>query len=193
VKGCRIQDAKAGGRRRKTKLRSQKAEASAEKLLGKGGKNEQKGSCSLGGVLSLAKNKVTIPQAAKGKVTLIMVAFLRESQPQIDSWLGPFTRTFGGREGFTFYEIPMISSGYRFMSFMIDSGMRSGIPKEKHDNVVTYYGNIEKYTKALQIDPRSGHVFLLDREGIIRWQARGFATDETLKELFDLAEKLAQG
>jgi hypothetical protein len=136
---------------------------------------------------------VTIPQAAKGKVTLIMVAFLRESQPQIDSWLGPFTRTFGGREGFTFYEIPMISSGYRFMSFMIDSGMRSGIPKEKHDNVVTYYGNIEKYTKALQIDPRSGHVFLLDREGIIRWQARGFATDETLKELFDLAEKLAQG
>jgi hypothetical protein len=107
--------------------------------------------------------------------------------------LDPFARKFGGREDLTFYEIPMISSGYRFMAFMIDSGMRSGIPKAKHDNVVTYYGDVEKYTKALQIDPRSGHAFLLDRDGIIRWQTQGFATDETLRELFDLAEKLAQG
>jgi hypothetical protein len=140
---------------------------------------------------SLAKTPVSIPGSAKGKVVLIAVAFLRESQPQLDSWLGPFTERFASKEGFTFYEIPMISSGYRFMRFIIDSGMRGGIPKEKHKNVVTMYGDVEKYMNELKLDARYGYAFLLDREGIIRWQSKGFSTPEALKELFEMAEKLA--
>ena len=139
---------------------------------------------------SLAKTRESIPGSAKGKVTLIAVAFLQQSQPQLDSWLGPFTERFGGKEGFTFYEIPMISSGYKFMRFIIDSGMRGGIPKEKHKNVVTMYGDVEKYMNELNLDARYGYAFLLDREGIIRWQEKGFSTPETLKELFEMAEKL---
>lgn len=141
---------------------------------------------------SLAKTRESIPGSAQGKVTLIAVAFLQQSQPQLDSWLGPFTERFGGRQDFTFYEIPMISSGYKFMSFIIDSGMRGGIPKEKHKNVVTMYGDVEKYMKELGLDARYGYAFLLDREGIIRWQDKGFSTPESLKELFAMAEKLAQ-
>ena len=140
---------------------------------------------------SLAKTPVSIPGSAQGKVALIAVAFLQQSQPQLDSWLGPFTERFGSKEGFTFYEVPMISSGYRFMSFIIDSGMRGGIPKEKHKNVVTMYGDVEKYMQALDLDARYGYAFLLDREGIIRWQGKGFSTPEVLKELFEMAEKLA--
>ena len=141
---------------------------------------------------SLAKTRESIPGSAKGKVTLIAVAFLQQSQPQLDSWLGPFTERFGGKEGFTFYEIPMISSGYKFMRFIIDSGMRGGIPKEKHKNVVTMYGDVEKSMNELNLDARYGYAFLLDREGIIRWQGNGFSTPETLKELFEMAEKLAR-
>ena len=141
---------------------------------------------------SLAKTRESIPESAKGKVALIAVAFLQQSQPQLDSWLGPFAERFGGKEGFTFYEVPMISSGYRFMRIIIDSGMRGGIPREKHKNVVTMYGDVEKYTKELNLEPRYGYAFLLDKEGIIRWQGQGFATPESLKELFALAEKIAE-
>ena len=140
---------------------------------------------------SLAKTLESIPDSAKGKVTLIVVAFLQQSQPQLDSWLGPFGEKFGSQEGFTFYEVPMISSGYKFMRFVIDSGMRGGIPKNKHKNVVTMYGDVEKYMNELNLEARYGYAFLLDKEGIIRWQGQGFATPETLKELFDLAEKLS--
>ena len=140
---------------------------------------------------SLAKTPVSIPGAAQGKVALIAVAFLQQSQPQLDSWLGPFTERFASKEGFTFYEVPMISSGYKFMSFIINSGMRGGIPKEKHKNVVTMYGDVEKYMKELDLDARFGYAFLLDREGVIRWQGKGFSTPEALKELFEMAEKLA--
>ena len=140
---------------------------------------------------SLAKTRESIPESAKGKVTLIAVAFLRESQPQLDSWLAPFTEKYASTEGFTFYEVPMISSGYKFMRSVIDGGMRAGIPKEKHKNVVTMYGDVEKYMNELGLDSRFGYAFLLDREGIIRWQGQGFSTPETLKELFEMAEKLA--
>jgi len=141
---------------------------------------------------SLANTPVTLPDAAKGSVTLLTVAFLRESQSQLDSWLEPFVARYGDKKGFTFYEVPMLSRGYKFMRFMIDGGMRAGIPQEKHRNVVTMYGDIEKYIQALNLDPRYGYAFLLDKEGIIRWQGQGFANPETLKNLFDLAEKLAQ-
>ncbi len=140
---------------------------------------------------SLAKTSESIPESAKGKVALIVVAFLQQSQPQLDSWLGPFAERFGGKEGFTFYEVPMISSGYKFMRLLIDSGMRGGIPKEKHKNVVTMYGDVEKYMKELNLEARFGYAFLLDKEGIIRWQGKGFATPESLKELFELAEKMS--
>ena len=141
---------------------------------------------------SLAKTRETIPDSAHGKITLVAVAFLRESQGQLDAWLGPFIERFGGKEGFMFYEVPMINVGYLFMRYMIDGGMRAGIPSNKHKHVVTMYGNVEKYTKELNIDPRYGHAFLLDREGIIRFQGQSYPNPETLKELFDTAEKLAQ-
>jgi hypothetical protein len=140
---------------------------------------------------SLAKTPESIPDSAKGKVALIAVAFLQQSQSQLDSWLGPFEEKFGGREGFTFYEVPMISSGYRFMRMVIDSGMRGGIPKYKHKNVVTMYGDVEKYMNELNLEARYGYAFLLDKEGIIRWQGQGFSSPESLKELFELAEELA--
>ncbi len=139
---------------------------------------------------SLAKTPESIPDSARGKITLVAVAFLRESQAQLDSWLGPFTERFGNREGFTFYEVPMLSTGYRLMRPLIDGGMRAGIPDAKHKHVVTMYGNVKKYVEELSMDTRLGYAFLLDREGIIRWQGQGFATPETLQELFDTAEKL---
>ena len=47
---------------------------------------------------SLARTEESIPDSAKGKVALITVAFLRESQPQLDSWLEPFTEQYGGKD-----------------------------------------------------------------------------------------------
>lgn len=141
---------------------------------------------------SLAGTKESIPESCRGKVTLVAVAFLRESQGQLDSWLNPFYEKFGKRDGFMFYEIPMISSGYKFMKFIIDGGMRGGIPSFKHKHVVTMYGDVEKYLTALNLDARSGYAFLLDREGGIRFQARGYANETSLQELFAKAEELAR-
>lgn len=140
---------------------------------------------------SLAGTKESIPESCRGKVTLVTVAFLRENQGQLDSWLNPFYERFGNDPRFMFYEIPMISSGYKFMKIIIDGGMRAGLPSFKHKHVVTMYGDVEKYISELSLDPRYGYAFLLDRDGAIRFQAYGYATPQRLQELIGLAEWLS--
>jgi hypothetical protein len=141
---------------------------------------------------TLEGTQANVPDDAAGKVTLVCVAFLRESQSQLDSWLNPFYEKFGSRTDIMFYEVPMISGGYKFMKPIIDGGMRGGLPAFKHKHVVTMYGDVQSYQQALNIDPRNGHAFLLDREGTIRWQEEGFSNEENRASLFAATEALLQ-
>ena len=141
---------------------------------------------------SLAGNLLTLPDCAEGKITLVSIAFVRNAQEQIDSWIRPFEREFGGDEQFAVYELPMISQGWKVLSWMIDSGMRGGIPVEKHDNVITLYGDYSNYQETLEMeDTQSAYVFLLDKKGIIRWRGQGYATPETERELINTAIELS--
>jgi hypothetical protein len=140
---------------------------------------------------SLAGNKVTLPDSAKGKVTLVVLSFKRDSQSQNDSWLGPFEKEFGQNQGYFFYEIPMIRKRFVFMAPLIDGGMRAAIPNEKHKNVITFYGNVDPYKQALKIeDIYLGYAYLLDQEGIIRWQGQGTAKAEDIKLMIETAKGL---
>ena len=140
---------------------------------------------------SLAGNVVTFPGVLEGKVTLICIAFVRSAQNMIDSWIQPFERKFGKDSKFAVYEIPMINEAWKVLSWVIDSGMRGGIPVEKHDNVVTFYGDYSGYQKTLGIeDTNLAYVFLLDQKGIIRWKGQRYAKPETERELFETAKAL---
>ena len=123
---------------------------------------------------------VSLPADCRGFVTLIAIAFQRGAQGMIESWYEPFSREFGDNPEVRFYEIPMIGSAYwRMVSGWIDSGMRSGIPVAKHPFVVTYYGDVFPYRRDLGMeDPALAYMFLLDREGRIRWRAKGYGEEE---------------
>jgi len=122
----------------------------------------------------LAGRVVSLPGAAGGKVTLICIAFVRSAQSMIDSWVQPFERKFEKDSRFAVYEIPMINAAWRVLSWMIDSGMKRGIPIEKHDNVVTFYGDYSSYQEALGMeDINLAYIFLLDKKGIVRWSWHG--------------------
>ncbi len=109
----------------------------------------------------------------------------------IDSWAQPFELEFGKDSRFTVYEVPMISEAWIIVSWLIDSGMRGGIPVEKHDNVITFYGDYSSYQEALGMeDTNLAYVFLLDPKGIIRWTWRGYASPEHVIELIETAKTL---
>jgi hypothetical protein len=141
---------------------------------------------------SLDQRDVMLPDDAKGMVTLIILAFERQAQTMVDSWVGPFERHLCGSGQYTYFEVPMIAGVWgRMFSRFIDDGMRAGVPRDRHRNVVTYYGNFDMYSSLLSLeDHGSCYVFLLDKSGFIRWRGKGYSTPETIEELVTTAHSL---
>ena len=112
-------------------------------------------------VKTLSGKELVLPDDAEGEVVLIGVAFVREAQGMLDSWMDHFEELCHGRK---VYELPIIESDlWKIFSGFIDGGMRSGIPEEKHDLVGTHYGDASKFKEKLGIvDTDRGYVFLLD-------------------------------
>ncbi|MFW5944203.1 MAG: hypothetical protein ACOCTU_02990 [Bacteroidota bacterium] len=133
---------------------------------------------------TLSGKKLIFPKATKGKHTFILVAFKRQTQGELDSWLDPFIEEFGSRDSVTFYEIPMISKNWKWMSTWIDSGMRAGVPEFKHDHVATYYGSLTKYFDHFHVDDIGNvYVFFLDKEGNMIFNTSGPADEQKFGEL----------
>ncbi|MFC1725136.1 hypothetical protein ACFL4T_05890 [candidate division KSB1 bacterium] len=142
-------------------------------------------------VKTLSGKEIIYPDSLKGKISLIFIAFERETQKKIDSWFYPYYEKYKSNENLKMYEIPMLKRRYKLMSFIIDGGMRRGIVKNRHDYVTTYYGDINKYKRILSMDDNSEcYLFLLDREGNILWHETGTADEEKLQKLCDQTDKL---
>ncbi|MBS3817725.1 MAG: hypothetical protein KGY76_09215 [Candidatus Thermoplasmatota archaeon] len=131
---------------------------------------------------SLSGKEVTLPDDTEGEVILVAVAFKREAQGMIDSWMNYFEELCEGKEA---YELPVIESSFwKVFSGFIDSGMKSGIPEEKHDSVVTHYGDASDFKETLGIeDKRLGYVFLLDENGRVVFKGEGYADEGGKEEL----------
>ena len=141
---------------------------------------------------SLAGQKVTLPDATRGRVAVIIAAFARQAQGRIDSWARPLLDRYGDDGAVRYYELPMISGWYSWMSGFIDGGMRRGVPKPLHDNVVTYYGPLDSYLRAFDVQDKSDcYLFVLDGEGIVRHAARGPADLGGLELLYQTIDSLA--
>ncbi len=62
---------------------------------------------------------------------------------------------------------------------------------EKHDNVITFYGDYSNYKEDLGIgDINFAYVFLLDKKGIVRWCGHAYANPEIEIEFIDVAKAL---
>ena len=74
----------------------------------------------------LSGRTAVLPQAASGRVALLMLGFTYDSRFQVEAWAKRFRQDFGTKSGVTFFEIPMIGGMARMGKWFIDSGMRRG-------------------------------------------------------------------
>lgn len=122
----------------------------------------------------LTGRKALLPEAAKGKSALLAIGFTYDSRFAVEAWVKRFREDFGQKQAITFYEIPMIGGMARMGKWFIDSGMRSGTPKELHENVITVYGGVEPWKKRLGYkEAKDAYLILIDTEGKIRWLHHG--------------------
>jgi hypothetical protein len=134
---------------------------------------------------NLEGRKFNLPEDFEGELDLVFVAFQREQQTLVDSWL-PLAKTLTARyEGLRYYELPTIYRANSLVRWFINNGMRSGIPDQHaRESTITLYIDKEPFRAALGIpDEQTIHVLLIDAAGRVIWRTTDAHAAEKEKDL----------
>jgi hypothetical protein len=122
----------------------------------------------------LSGRPAILPDAAAGKVGLLLLGFSYDSRFAVEAWAKRFRADFGSNPGVTFFEVPMIGGMARMGKWFIDRGMRRGTPKEDHEHVVTVYGGTDAWKDRTGFrDDKAAYVILIDDRGTVAWRHTG--------------------
>ena len=128
---------------------------------------------------------VELPDAFAGERNVVVIAFRRQHQTLVDSWLPWFEEQAETDPGLRFYELPTIGRLWAPVRPFIDGGMAAAI----RDPVIlqrtfTIYGDVGRVTGPLGIRDRSTiTVCALDGSGSVLGQGTGGFTVDLAEEL----------
>jgi hypothetical protein len=136
-------------------------------------------------VRSLEGEKLVIPRDLEESRNLLAVAFLREQQADVDTWVPEFGRLEEADPKLVTYEVPVISRRFGPFRHRIDGAMTAAIPDPKtRAHTLTTYTDVGRVTRALGVDDTDRIVVVLaDREGEIEWLHLGERTEQAAASL----------
>lgn len=142
---------------------------------------------------NLNQRRIEIPAGLDAPYNLLMVAFLREQQEDVDTWLPTAREIAADHANVEYYELPTVFNGGPLFKMFLDGGMRSGIPAfAARDRTITLYLDTDKFRDLAGIDGSERiWVGLVDREGRVYWSARGPADEAKLLELRRVVLRIA--
>ena len=134
---------------------------------------------------ALSGRKYSLPRDFDGRANIVLVAFRREQQRDVDTWLPAAQELAAANAGVRYYELPTISRGYTLLRPLIDGGMRGGIPDPAmRDATITLYTNVDAFRAALGLaSDRTIYALLVDAGGVVRWRGEGAFTARQGAEL----------
>ena len=124
---------------------------------------------------NLEGERFALPADFKGELNVVLVAFKREQQGDVDSWM-PFLKSVAGaRRDLRTYELPVLGRGYRLMRPFIDGGMRRGIPDAAvRAATITLYIDKARFRESLSLpDEDRIYILLVDQQGRVQWRTDG--------------------
>ncbi len=120
----------------------------------------------------LNKKKIEWPKDFSADRTLLIVAFARGQQPQIDTWVSALKLNAPGAP--PWFEVPVIKNPGSFVRSFIDGGMRRGIPSSAaRSHVVTVYTDKKAFMAATGLPSEDVHVLVVARSGAVLARATG--------------------
>ena len=122
----------------------------------------------------LAGRKLTLPDASRGRVTLIAFGFSYGSREPVEAWTAHARTAWGGEPQFSWYQVPMIGGFARLARPFITGGMRKQTEPGYRPNAVVVFGGTGPWKARLGVgEDRLAYLVLIDREGIVRWRHAG--------------------
>ena len=134
---------------------------------------------------SLTRRKVSLPADFEGELNVVVIAFKRKQQEDVDTWMPHLRPLMADHLGLRVYELPVLPRSLTLMRGVIDGGMRGGIPDSSvRAATITLYINKTPFKNALAIKTEDRiEVVLVDRKGTVHWRAMGVFSETALREL----------
>lgn len=139
---------------------------------------------------NLERRSFTLPDDFEGERNLVLIAFKREQQFDIDTWIPTARSLAHSHPEFHYYELPTISRGIPLARWWLDGAMRAGIPdRAARAATITLYLDTGAFREALQLPSEDTiYAMLVDRMGRILWRTEGVCTDENDRALRHVLE-----
>lgn len=140
---------------------------------------------------TLTDKPVTVPDDSKGKYTIVGMAYSRDAENDLKTWLNPAYNKFIAKTGMldmdidvNLYFIPMFTGTNIAIAGKAKKQLQEDTGKEFYPHVLFYKGELKTYKKALEFDNKdTGYFFLLDKEGKIVWATSGKFTQKKMDAL----------
>ncbi|HLK67061.1 MAG TPA: hypothetical protein VKU19_26690 [Bryobacteraceae bacterium] len=117
---------------------------------------------------------IELPEAAAGKVTLLIIGFSKTAGEHSMDWEKPFSADFSQDSHVAVYAIAMLERVPGLVRGMVKSSIRKGRPKDQRDNMVmTTSGETEWRQFCGVTDDKVPYLVLLDGRGHTRWSGHG--------------------
>ena len=140
---------------------------------------------------NLAGKEYTLPADFEGELNIVAVAFQMWHQNEVNTWMPLFEQMEHQVPGLRAYELPVLRSMNRVSQWMIDQGMRGGIPDlATRSRTITLYTDKERFRQALDL-ANEDHItiLLVDRRGEVLWRTQGAYRPDTARELAAIVEQ----
>ena len=137
----------------------------------------------------LARNleglEVELPAAFDGHLNVVAIAFRRDHQSLVDSWVPWFDQQAVVHPGLRFYEVPTIGRVWAPVRNFIDGAMASAIREPVIlQRTLTVYGDVSRVTTPLGIEDRSTiAIVLVDHSGQVLWLGHGGFSEPLARDL----------
>lgn len=137
------------------------------------------------GIDLLGESRI-VPAAFSGELNIVAVAFEREQQKDVNTWIDVAEAIMKENASVKFYELPVIYEVNGMYRTWINNGMRSGIPsKTARERTITIYTDREEFTTLMQMTTDQISVLLIDNKGKILWRNNGVATKQAINSLLN--------
>src|SRR5688572_2344361 len=142
--------------------------------------------------------KVMLPEAAKGKYTLLGLAYSKKSEDELNSWFQPvfekyIQKTKGLMAGFGYdvnvYFVPMFTGINAAATGTAKRKALKNIDPQLLPYVLFYKGELKPYKEALEFDKKDvPYFFVLDPTGKIVYATMGKYTEDKMDEIEGVLE-----
>ena len=137
---------------------------------------------------NLKRKKSKFPEDFPAKYNIVLMAFYRQQQLDINTWLPYVDQLVSNYLDLAYLEFPVIYKMSPIGQFMLNEGMRAGIPDQQaRENTITLYLDKTRFLEQLGIQSEAEiRVMLVKKDGSILWHGGGIFTHEKGSHLEDV-------